>query len=112
MASQVLERRTYQEGDRIFKEGDDGNFAYLVQSGAVEIFKESEGKIITMVGPGGIFGEMALIDNKPRAASARAAGGTTVIMINRAMFNEKLKKADPFVRGLLKILAENIRRMG
>ena len=111
MTAQVLERRTYPDGERIFREGDEGLYAYLVQSGGVEIYREGTEKILTTVGPGGIFGEMALIDGKPRAASARSAGGCTVVIINRANFQHRVKKSDPFVQGLLKILVDTVRRM-
>jgi CRP/FNR family transcriptional regulator, cyclic AMP receptor protein len=113
MAETVLQRQTLQAGDRIFKEGDEGNLAYVVQSGEIEIFKDINGKNVVLghVGQGGIFGEMALIDSKPRMASARASKGSTVIVITRPMFDEKLKKADPFIRGLLNILVDNIRSM-
>ena len=110
MSGQVLERKMYQAGERIFKEGDEGLFAYLVQSGSVEIYKEATEETLSTIGPGGIFGEMALIDGKPRAASARADGGCTVVVINRANFMQRMKKSDPFVQGLLKILAETVRR--
>lgn len=110
-ATGVLERKMYQDGDRIFREGDEGLFAYLVQSGAVEIYREATGQVVATIGAGGIFGEMALIDGKPRAASARSAGGCSVVVINRANFQHRLKKSDPFVQGLLKILVETVRRM-
>ena len=107
----VLERKMYQAGDRIFKEGDEGLFTYLVQSGTVEIYREGSEEVLSTIGAGGIFGEMALIDGKPRAASARSASGCTVVVINRANFQHRMMKSDPFVRGLLKILAETVRRM-
>ena len=113
MAETVIQRETFQAGDRIFKEGDEGNMAYVVQSGEVEIYKviDGEEKILGVVGQGGIFGEMALIDSKPRMASARASKGATIIIVTRAMFEQKLSKADPFIRGLLNILVENIRNI-
>jgi len=114
MASQtVLQRQTFQRGDKIFKEGDEGNLAYVVQDGEVEIVKIIDGheKVLGSVSKGGIFGEMALIDSKPRMASARAVGGVTIICVTRQMFEEKLRKSDPFIRGLLNILADNIRRV-
>lgn len=113
MASTVLQRQTLQAGDRIFKEGDEGNMAYVVQSGEVEIFKVIDGKDVVLgrVGQGGIFGEMALIDSKPRMASARASKGSTIIVVSRDMFEQKLNKTDPFIRGLLNILVNNIRTM-
>jgi len=111
MASQVLQRQSYKPGDKIFKEGDEGNLAYVVQDGEVEIVKIIDGHetVLGSVGKGGIFGEMALIDSKPRMAAARASRGTTIICVTRQMFEEKLRKSDPFIRGLLNILAENIR---
>jgi CRP/FNR family transcriptional regulator, cyclic AMP receptor protein len=111
MASQVLQRKTYKPGDKIFKEGDEGNLAYVVQEGEVEIVKviDGEEKVLGAVGKNGIFGEMALIDSKPRMAAARAAVGTTIICVTRQMFEEKLRKSDPFIRGLLNILADDIR---
>jgi CRP-like cAMP-binding protein len=113
MSDTVLQRQTFQAGDRIFKEGDEGNMAFIVQSGEVEIYKEIDGKIKVLgtIGQGGIFGEMALIDAKPRMAAARASKGATIILVNRGLFEQKLNKADPFIKGLLNILVENIRRM-
>ena len=113
MASTVLQRQTLQAGDRVFKEGDEGNMAYVVQSGEVEIFKIVDGKEVVLgrVGQGGIFGEMALIDAKPRMAGARASKGSTIIVVTRDMFEQKLNKTDPFIRGLLNILVNSIRTM-
>ena len=113
MAETVIQRQTYQAGDRIFKEGDEGNIAYVVQSGEVEIFKTVDDveTVLGKVGQGGIFGEMALIDSKPRMAGARASKGSTIILVNRSMFEQKLNKADPFIKGLLNILVEHIRTL-
>ncbi len=113
MADTILQRQTYQAGDKIFKEGDEGNLAYVVQSGEVEIVKEVDGVVTVLgtVGQGGIFGEMALIDSKPRMASARCSKGSTIIIVSRGTFEEKLTKSDPFIRGLLNILVNHIREI-
>ena len=113
MAESVLERRTYDTGQQIFDEGQVGNQAYIVQSGRVEIVKVLEDRetILGTIGEGGMFGEMALIDNQPRMALARAAEVTTLIFVSRMMFEQKMAKVDPFVRGLLKILVGNIRSL-
>ena len=88
----------------------------MVQAGEVEIIKstgdEDKDIVLGTIGKGGIFGEMALIDDKPRMASARAGkGGATVIIVSRNMFQDKLAKTDPFIRGLLNILSDNIRSL-
>jgi CRP-like cAMP-binding protein len=107
----VLERKVFQAGEIIFKEGDEGLRAYVVQAGGVEIFKIKDEKrvVLGIVGPGGIFGEMALIDDVPRMAYAAAVDVTTVILISRQMLAEKLSKADPFLRGLINVFASNLR---
>jgi CRP/FNR family transcriptional regulator, cyclic AMP receptor protein len=114
MSDRVLERKVFQPGDKIFKEGDDGNLAFVLQSGEVEIVKNAglENEfIIATVGQGGIIGEMALLDNSNRMATARASQGGAAIVISRQMFEKKMKNADPFLRGLLNILADHVRRM-
>jgi CRP-like cAMP-binding protein len=109
----VLDRRVYAEGEVIFKEGEVGRrCAYLVESGRVEISKrtdEGSDKVLGYIPPGGIFGEMALIDDKPRMAQARAVAPTAVVIVSEAMLENKLKKADPFIRGLLNLLVRNLR---
>ena len=109
----ILQRQRFGPGDQIFKEGDEGRLAYVVEEGEVEVFKtiDDQEQVLGTVGKDGIFGEMALIDNKPRMAAARASTSCTIICVTRQMFDEKVNQADPFIRGLLKILADNNRDM-
>jgi CRP-like cAMP-binding protein len=106
----------YAEGEVIFKEGEVGRrCAYLVQSGKVEISKkadDSSDHVLGYIPAGGIFGEMALVDDKPRMAMARAVEATAVVIISESMLENKLSKADPFIRGLLKLLVRNLRETG
>ena len=107
----ILDRKVLQAGASIFREGDEGTRAYLVQSGEIEIWRAVDGgkKRLGVIGPGGIFGEMALIDRSPRMASATALTDTTVVVVSDRMFEDKLKKTDPFVAGLLRILVRHVR---
>ena len=113
MADTILERRPCQAGESIFKEGEQGDRAYVVQAGEVEIVKEIDGQSVVLgtIGPGGIFGEMALIDDKPRMAAARMSKGGTVIVVSRQTFEDKMSKTDPFIRGMLNVFANTIRSM-
>lgn len=109
----IIERKTFPEGGVIFKQDSTGRCAYIVQKGEVEIIKvDKEGgeKVLANIPKGAIFGEMALIDDSPRMAMARALEPTTVIIITERMFKHKLDGTDPFIRGLLGILSDTIRR--
>lgn len=106
--------RQLNPGQIIFREGEVGDQAFLVKTGAVEIFMTRDGEhvVLDTLGEGSLFGEMSLIDHKPRMASARAQGVTTVLVISQALFDRKVGAVDPFVRGLLNILTDNARVMG
>lgn len=109
----ILTRRSCQVGDVIFKQGQGGDVAYVVQEGEVriEVGEGDKRVVVGTVGKGGIFGEMALISAMPRTATARASKASTLIVISPALLEQKLAKADPFVKGLLNIFAGHIQRM-
>lgn len=113
-AKRFIDRKVFYADDKVFKEGEPGDRAYIVERGMVEIFKNIDGREVVLgtINKGGIFGEMALIDNSPRMAAARAVQQTTLVIVSREVFEMKLAKADPFVRGLINIFVKNIRRMG
>ncbi len=110
-----VEVKGYKADQFIFREGEIGDMAFVVKSGNVEIVKQGEDDneiSIGTVGPGDMFGEMALIDDKPRMASAKAVDeGATLMLVTREMFDRKMAKTDPFIRGLLNILADHVRRI-
>ena len=93
----------------IMKEGEPGVFMYVVLSGRVAISIKS--KIVEWVGPGGIFGEMALVDQSPRAATAIAETDCDLLSINRGDFLTMVKTNPVFVVSLLKAAADRLRDM-
>jgi len=110
----MIERKVFAIGDNVFKQGTTGRTAFIIQKGAVDIVHElpdGTEKLLANVGVGAIFGEMSLIDDKPRMATARATEPTTVIVVTEQMFLQKLEKSDTFIRGLMNIMAETIRTM-
>ena len=81
MATQFLNRKVYYRDDVIFREGEPGDCAYLIERGEIQITKKTpDGDEIELgrLGPGAIFGEMAMIDMQPRMAKATAMIDTTV----------------------------------
>lgn len=110
----LIERKVFAEGDSVFKQGSTGRTAFIIQKGAVDIVHEMPDgteKLLANVSVGAIFGEMSLIDDHPRMATARVTEPTTVIVVTEQMFLQKLEKSDPFIRGLMNIMAETIRNM-
>ena len=110
---QALEHKVMAEDTPIFREGDPGNVAYVVQKGSVEIWKTEDGdkKVLGVIGRGGVFGEMALVDSEPRMASATTLEPTICLLIPDRVFTDKLEKADSFIVALLRIFCRNIRAM-
>jgi len=107
----VLRRKVHYPGSKLFSEGDSGDTAFIIESGEVEIFRTEQGKEIQLgvVGPGSIIGEMALIDDEPRMATARALSQAVSVTVGRKAFEAKVSAADPFIRKLLRILVRYIR---
>lgn len=101
-------------GGIVFSEGEAGSTAYVVESGKVAIFKTVAGKRIEIgvVEQGGIFGEMALIDDHPRMASAMATEETACVIIGKSRLFEQMEKAPKGVRVIVNALLGNIRAMG
>jgi CRP-like cAMP-binding protein len=93
----------------IMKEGEGGVFMYVVVEGRVAISIKS--RIVERVGPGGIFGEMALVDQSPRAATATAESDCSLLSINRNDFLALVKSHPDFAVSLLKSAADRLRYM-
>ncbi|MSO93483.1 MAG: cyclic nucleotide-binding domain-containing protein [Rhodospirillales bacterium] len=109
-------RKVYPAGSLIFSEGDPGNAAYLVHSGKVQIFhkKGTQEIPLAVLGRGEIFGEMSLVDNMPRMASARAIEESDLTIITDEMLKlkerlEKLEKSDPILRKILGVMVNRLR---
>ena len=106
-------RRSYKPKQFIFRERETGDEAFIIIEGKVEILKStSQGfEPLAVLEKGAMFGEMALIDNEPRMATARVTndGSATLLIVTHEMFQKKLSGLDPFTRGLIKILADNVR---
>jgi CRP-like cAMP-binding protein len=97
----------YDRGKVIMVQGQAGAFMYVVQEGRVAI--TLRGTVVERVGPGGVFGEMALVDQGARTANANAETDCALLAINRQIFLN-LVKADPtFGVSLLTAIAERVR---
>ena len=93
MEKTVLDRRVFEAGKIIFEEGDEGTCAYIIQSGEVETSKfiDGEKQTLAILGENCLFGELALIDSKPRMARALAKTSVAIIRVNKATFLKKIE---------------------
>jgi len=87
-----LYTQTFSSDTRIFTEGEKGSIAYVIESGLVEIFtnKNNQHELLGILTPGQLFGEMALIDDEPRTATAIAIKDTVLTVISREQLTERL----------------------
>ena len=99
---------TFQAGDAVFAEGEPGDCMYVVKSGAVSL--QQGGKELEEVGPGTIFGEMALIDLGPRSASAVAVTDCELVSIDKRRFWFLVQETPYFAETVMRIMAERLRR--
>jgi EAL domain-containing protein (putative c-di-GMP-specific phosphodiesterase class I) len=93
----------FEAGHVIFAEGDPPSGAFLIESGRIEVstMQLGERRVLGELGPGMLLGEMAVIDDSPRTATARALTACRLTRIDAAQFAERLTAADPVVRALL-----------
>ena len=105
-----ISRAHYEPGDYIIMEGDPGTTFFVIEDGEVEVLRGGNGgespDVLAILGPGDFFGEMALIDNRPRNASVRARTTVDVLVMGRNVFQQISNALAPFRR----ILADAVKR--
>lgn len=101
----------FEEGALIFAEGDLPDCAYLIEQGRVEIASErgAERVVFDVLGPGEVFGEIAVLDAERRTATARALTKVRAVRIERSQLIERVEQSDPIVRQLLRKLLTRYR---
>ena len=103
------EATSYEAGDVVFQEGEPGSLMYVVLEGAVDVLRR--GHTLERVSPGGLFGEMALLDQSERSATAIASDSTRLAPVSRERFEALVQKTPWFAVHVLRVLADRVRRM-
>jgi CRP-like cAMP-binding protein len=108
-----VEKLNVKKDTYVFREGDEGGAAYVVDAGSIAIIKVVEGTEMRLatVGLGGLFGEMAILDGSPRMASAQALEDSTLVVVPRQALDSKLNKSDPSIRTVFRVLVQNLRNV-
>jgi CRP-like cAMP-binding protein len=105
--------KRWPRGATIFQKGDEGTSMMAVLRGRVRVSAVSaDGREVTLnvISPGEIFGEIALLDGKPRSADATAIEETTLLVVERKQFLPFLRQNDDLYLRLLAVLCDRLRR--
>lgn len=112
LAAATVER-TYAGGETIIRCGDPGDGLYIVIAGLVQVIAGTDANhdapVVAVFGPGEAFGELSLLDGKPRSASVLAAWSTRVLFLPRDAFLAHLDRHPETTRALLLVLAARLR---
>jgi CRP-like cAMP-binding protein len=100
--------RTVPAGTVLFETGQPGDVLYVVLSGTVDI--RIGGQVVESLGPGGIVGEMALIDRAPRSGDAVASSEAVVVPVDERRFLFLVQQTPFFALSVMRVMAERLRR--
>lgn len=106
----LIFERAYKPGAMLFMEGMQGEVMYLVKQGKVEILKKKDGRdmLIATLGSGDFVGEMAVIDEEPRSASARVSEETILWVLTKKCFQDILQKLPAGAVKILMVVLKNV----
>jgi CRP-like cAMP-binding protein len=100
--------RTVQAGETLFKEGEPGDWMYVVLEGQIDVMFDDT--FVETITEGGIVGEMALIDSKPRSATAIAKTECKLAPIDQKRFTFMVQTTPYFALEVMQVMADRLRR--
>lgn len=109
----IMPNTSFKKGDVIFREGDQADGVYYICSGRVKVTRVIGDQPMTLVEleEGDIFGELAIIDRRPRAATIVAVEDTWVYKFSGQVFEKKLEEMDQIMRTMIVTLVLTIRNL-
>ncbi len=105
--------KAFEPGQVIFREGETGEQMFIIIQGEVEIRKKTSmdtARTLSTFKPGDVFGEMALIENKPRSATAVAIKASRMLIMNEPLFLAMIERNPDFARKMIQVLSERLRK--
>jgi CRP-like cAMP-binding protein len=105
--------KNYQDGEVIFRQGEEGNCMYVIQAGKVEIIREVDGTSTRLAvrGEGDFFGEMSLFEKGPRMATARAVGSARVLTVDKRTLLRKFQEDPSLALRIVETMSRRIREL-
>ncbi len=109
----IASEEDYQDGEIIIEEGTSGDWVYVVQSGKVEISKKIGGKklVVSMLGPGEVFGELGFLGGGTRTATVRAIGEASIGIVDRAFLDKEFNRVSSEFRAILVAVVKRFKQM-
>ena len=106
-----IARQHYEANEIVFREGDKGDRLYIIVNGTIQIVDDrANSAVIAEMGPGDCFGEMALISDQPRNATARTAGTVDVLTVDREAFHALFAHLPPLRNLFEQLIAQRTKR--
>jgi len=96
-------------GYRFVAEGTTGDAAYVVLEGTVRVVRSSTGRALRRIGPGGIVGELALIDGRPRSANVISVSPVVLLRLSRTAFHQVVRKQPDIALRVMEVMASRLR---
>lgn len=106
--NRIEEYQSFTPGQTIFQEGEPGDNMYVVAEGQVDIMAGNQ--LLETVGPGGILGELAMIDDKPRSATTIARTACQLVPVSRQHFLTLAQRTPMFALQVMRVMADRLRR--
>ncbi|HEX9799208.1 MAG TPA: cyclic nucleotide-binding domain-containing protein [Thermoanaerobaculia bacterium] len=105
--------KLYRAGEPIVRQGEKGSQMYVLQRGRVEVIRESEGREdrLGLLGPGAVFGEMAIFEREVRSATIRAVEDARVLTIDRRTFLRRVQEDPSLAFHILRSLSHRVREL-
>ncbi len=112
VAQRAIQRK-YRKGSVLFVQGENGERCFAIGSGAVKLSAyHSDGRevVLAVLGPGDVFGELALFDDAPRSADATALEDSELLSVDRSGLNEAIAAHPQIATSLLRVLGRRLRQ--
>jgi CRP-like cAMP-binding protein len=105
--------KTYQDGETIVRQGDDGDCLYVIQEGQVQILLEKDGREtpLRVAGKGEIIGEIAIFERVTRSATVTALGEVRVLTVDKKNFLRRIQEDPTLAFRLVQIMSRRIREL-
>ena len=108
----IAQEKVYEAGKTIFHENEMGDVLYIIKKGSVQIFKvlgSGQEKTLAVLHEQAFFGEMSILDNSPRSASAKAMEDSTLLAVDKDSFKEVVNEYPEIAFEIFKVFSQRLR---